>query len=172
MGEHTPPKNWYPRNLYVIAIVNPQPAGTTLCTTRILVCDILVDEGMCLIGPDSFFVSQLMIAKTKLLANHVRKGLWRNSEDHKLAFHRPKSRALLLKHPKMARMAGVTQAKAWWQSRFSKFPSKERSLRGIFSNCRSFKGQHNQGQQDPQLWDENVILRGALRGPLKTSKNL
>ena len=49
-------------------------------------------------------------------------------------------------------------------------------------NCRSFKGQHDQGQHDPQLWEENGTLRGSLRGPLKnlwkplktseTSKNL
>ena len=42
-----------------------------------------------------------------------------------------------------------------------------------------FKGQHDLGQHDPQLWEENGTLRGSLRGslknlwkPLKTSKNI
>ena len=44
----------------------------------------------------------------------------------------------------------------------------------ICSSCRSFKGQHDSGQHDPQLWgkwhSERVSER-AFEQPLKTSKN-
>ena len=56
----------------------------------------------------------------------------------------------------------------WGWERGSK---SDLDLRGQ-ENCRSFKGQHNWGQQDPELWEENGTLRGPLKNLWKTSGNL